>query len=178
MRSTTSAACEIRRDQAKGKPEDYETEVLEGFSPRHRGRTYGGVAAESMSQVGCVAGWMCRRLDAVLIADAAGRQLDVSEPPAVDQTNLERVTSLLVELCDAMVCGRGAADMAPAVRLQSGPHPDREAVDLHPTPIREPRGLYRRRLDDRGLVGQVREPVRQRDVFELASSRPGRRGSA
>src|SRR4030095_2232323 len=85
---------------------------------------------------------------------------------------------LLVDLRDAVVCRGRAAHIAPAVRLQSGPHRDCEAVDLDPTPIHEPRGFYRRRLDDRGLAGLVREPVRHWDIFELASSRLGRRGRA
>src|SRR5438445_6048924 len=77
-----------------------------------------------------------------------------------------------------MLRGGGAADMAPAVRLQRGPHGDAQALDLQPSPIDEPRGLHRGRLDDRGLAGLVREPLRHRDVFELAASGSGRRGGA
>jgi len=112
------------------------------------------------------------------LPNAADRQLDVGVPPAVDQMNFERVTGLLVDLRDAVLGRGGAADVAPAVRLQRVPHRNREAVDIDPTPIHEPRGLDLRRLDDRGLVRLVREPVRYGDVFELASSRLRRRSRA
>src|SRR5262249_1610934 len=92
--------------------------------------------------------------------------------------HLERASRLLVDLRDAVVRGGGAADVAPAVRLQGGPHRDAEAVDLEAAAIHEPRGLHRRRLDDRGLARLVRQPFRDRNVFELASSGPGRRGRA
>src|SRR5262245_2367926 len=92
--------------------------------------------------------------------------------------NLERAPGFLVDLRDAVVRGGGAADMTPAVRLQRGPHRDTQTVDLQPTAIDEPGGLHRGRLDDRRLAGLVREPLRHRDIFELASNGPVRRGGA
>src|SRR5437867_10576773 len=92
--------------------------------------------------------------------------------------DLERAPGLLVDLRDAMVRGGGTADMTPGIGVQSSPHRDTQAVDLQPAAIDEPRGLHRGRLDDRGLAGLVREPLRYWDVFELASSGSGRRGSA
>src|SRR2546427_2387272 len=113
-----------------------------------------------------------------LLLGAAGRQLDEGEPPAVDQANLQRAPGLLVNLRDAVVPGGGAADVAPGVRLQRGPHGDAQALDLQPTPIHEPCGLHGRRLDDRRFTGLVREPPRHRNVFELAPNRPGGTGGA
>src|SRR4030095_7913512 len=56
-----------------------------------------------------------------LLPGAADRHLDVGVPPAVDQTNFERITGLLVDLRDAVVWRGRAAHMAPAAPRSGGP---------------------------------------------------------
>src|SRR5262249_36610279 len=131
----------------------------EGF--RYRDRVVRGQSPGAWTGLSYAETRVCRRpARGALLLDAAGGHLDLGVPPAVDQTNFERATRLLVDLRDAVVRRRGAADLAPAVPLESRSHRGREAVDLDPAPIHEPRGLHGGRLDDRGLAGHIREPAR------------------
>src|SRR5262249_57497318 len=98
------------------------------------------------------------RRNVALLPDAAGRHLDVGVPPAVDQTNFERAPRLLVDLRDAVVRRRGAADLPPTARFERRSHRGREAVDLDPTPIDQPCALHSARLADRGFSGPLPTP--------------------
>src|SRR5207249_420391 len=113
-----------------------------------------------------------------LLLSATSRELDVREPPPVQQTHRERAARLLVDLRRAVGRDRRAADVAPAVRLEGRPQRQPQALDFQATAVHEARRLDHRRLDDRRLVGLVAQPLRHRNVLELAPHRPTGSGGA
>src|SRR5580704_2379241 len=107
--------------------------------------------------------------------DARGRHFRPRVVPAFVDEDLERAARLVVDLRNPFVRGRGR-EVMPAIGLQSRAERESEAIRRNPAFVEEAGRLHRRGLDDGGPIEVQHQPLRHRDVLELAALRLGRRG--